>query len=97
MPVGLTNAPATFQHFVNNCLQEYLDLFCSPYLDDILITSDTLKKHRVHVKKVLHTLRANKVVLKPEKSEFHKQTTTYLGLIISPDGISMDPRKVIAL
>lgn len=46
---------------------------------------------------VLRTLLANNVLLKWKKCEFHKQTTTYLGLIISPNGISMDPAKVQAV
>ncbi|RYF06361.1 MAG: hypothetical protein EOO77_27005, partial [Oxalobacteraceae bacterium] len=39
MPFGLTGAPVTFQRFINDTLREYLDLFCSAYLDDILIYS----------------------------------------------------------
>lgn len=97
MPFGLTNAPATFQHFVNDCLKEYLDQFCTVYLDDILIYSDTLEEHKVQVKKILQTLNNNGVLLKPEKCEFHCQKTTYLGLVISPEGISMDTKKMSAV
>lgn len=94
MPFGLTNAPATFQHFINDCVREYLDIFCTAYLDDILIYSDSLEEHQVHVEKVLEALKANGILLKPEKCEFHTQSTTYLGLIIEPNGIRMDPKKV---
>ncbi|KAH0608780.1 uncharacterized protein H6S33_001008 [Morchella sextelata] len=94
MPFGLTNAPATFQHFINDCVRDYLDMFCTAYLDDILIYSDTFEEHQVHVEKVLEALERNGVLLKPEKCEFHTQSTTYLGLIIGPNGIKMDPRKV---
>jgi hypothetical protein len=41
MPFGLTRAPATFQRFINDSLRNYLDQFCSVYLDDILIYSKT--------------------------------------------------------
>ncbi|KAH0606065.1 uncharacterized protein H6S33_004522 [Morchella sextelata] len=94
MPFGLTNAPATLQHFINDCVRDYLDMFCTAYLDDILIYSDTFEEHQVHVEKVLEALQRNGVLLKPEKCEFHTQSTTYLGLIIEPNGIKMDPRKV---
>lgn len=97
MPFGLTNAPATFQHLVYDCLKEYLDQFYTADLDDILIYSDTLEEQRVHVIKVLTTLRHNNVLLKPEICEFQTRTTTNLGLIISPEGISMDPAKVKAV
>ncbi|KAH0603205.1 uncharacterized protein H6S33_008209 [Morchella sextelata] len=94
MPFGLTNASANFQHFINDCVRDYLDMFCTAYLDDILIYSDTFEEHQVHVEKVLEALQRNGVLLKPEKCKFHTQSTTYLGLIIEPNGIRMDPRKV---
>ena len=37
IPCGLTNAAATCQCFVNDTLQEFLDVFCVCYLNDILI------------------------------------------------------------
>lgn len=45
MPFGLTNAPATFQAIINDTLREYLDVFCTVYLDDILIYSETLEEY----------------------------------------------------
>jgi hypothetical protein len=94
MPSGLTNAPATFQYFINDCVRDYLDMFCTSYLDDILIYSDTLEEYQVYVEKVLEALQRNGVLLKPETCEFHIQSTNYLGLIIEPNGLKMDPRKV---
>ncbi|KAI0995439.1 Transposon Tf2-9 polyprotein [Podosphaera aphanis] len=94
MPFGLTNAPATFQHFINDCLRDFLDIFCTAYLDDILVYSNTLEEHQIHVKKVLESLKQKGILLKPEKCQFHTQSTTYLGLIIESGGIKMDPRKV---
>ena len=37
MPFGLSNAPATFQEYVNKILAKKLDIFIVIYLDDILI------------------------------------------------------------
>jgi hypothetical protein len=42
----LANTLSTFQHYVNNALQPYLDLFCSAYIDDILIFSNTLAEYK---------------------------------------------------
>ena len=97
MPFGLTNAPATFQHFINDTLREYLDVFCTAYLDDILIYSDTLEEHKVQVRQVLEALQRAGILLRAEKCEFFTQKTTYIGLIVSPGGISMDPKKTTAI
>lgn len=72
MPFGLCNAPATFQHFVNDIFREFLDYFVIIYLDDILIFSTTLELHRTHVRTVLHTLRKHKLYVKAEKCDSKK-------------------------
>jgi Reverse transcriptase (RNA-dependent DNA polymerase) len=56
MPFGLTNAPVTFQHYINKTLRKYLDIFCSAYINDIIIYSNTLQEHHKHVKLVLTKL-----------------------------------------
>jgi transposase InsO family protein len=97
MPFGLMNAPGTFQAFVNDVLRDYLDDFVVVYLDDILIYSDTLEEHTEHVKRVLKKLEAAGISLKLEKCAFDQQKVSFLGFIISTDGISMDPEKVAAI
>jgi hypothetical protein len=97
MPFGLTNTPTSFQHFINNVLRPYLDVFVTAYLDDILIYSDNLKEHRKHVLKVLEALSEAGLHLKPEKCEFHQREVKYLGFIISTSGTKMDPAKVATI
>jgi hypothetical protein len=97
MPFGLTNAPASFQHIINNVLWPYLDVFVTTYLDNILIYSDNLDKHHIHIQKVLQALSDADLHLKPEKYEFHWQDVKYLGFIISMDGTKMDPTKVTTI
>ena len=94
IPFGLTNAPATFQSFINDTLREFLDIFCVAYLDDILIYSEDYQTHVEHVRKVLEKLQGAGLYLKPEKCEFHTKSTTFLGFVVSADGISMDSKKV---
>jgi hypothetical protein len=97
MLFGLTNAPASFQHFINDVLRPYLDIFVTAYLDDILIFSDNLDEHRKHVLKVLEALSEAGLHLKPEKYEFHQQEVKYLGFIISTSGTKTDPDKVATI
>ena len=97
MPFGLCNAPATFQSVINDTLRDYLDDFCSAYLDDVLIFSDTLQDHERHVRLVITRLEAAGLFIDIDKCEFHTQSTRYLGLIITTEGIKMDPAKVDAI
>ena len=78
-------------------LYSLLDHFCTAYLDDILIYSMTLDEHREHVQRVLEALSRVGLHLKLEKYPFHKTEVTYLGLIISADGVQMDLGKVTAI
>jgi hypothetical protein len=97
MPFGLTNTPTSFQHFINDILRPYLDVFLTAYLNDILIYSDNLKEHRKHVLKVLEALSEVGLHLKPEKCEFHQWEVKYLGFIISTSRTKMDPAKVVTI
>jgi hypothetical protein len=56
LPFGLTNGLATYQRYMNNVLFDYLNNFCTAYLDDIMIYSENELKHKTHVKKVLKPL-----------------------------------------
>ncbi|XP_029114156.1 uncharacterized protein lrfn4b, partial [Scleropages formosus] len=94
MPFGLANAPSVFQAFVNHVLGDMIHKGVLVYLDDILIYSDTLAKHVLTVRQVLQRLLQNRLYVKLEKCEFHKQKVSFLGFILTRDGIAMDPGKV---
>jgi hypothetical protein len=97
LPFGLCNGPATWQRYMNNVIQEFLDDFVTVYLDDLLIYSASLEEHRTHVRSVLLKLRAAGLPVDIDKCEFHVQEVKYLGLIITPEGLNMDPVKVEAI
>jgi hypothetical protein len=52
MPFGLSNAPASFQRFMNDIFGNLLDVYVIIYLDNILIYSDDPKEHKKHVREV---------------------------------------------
>lgn len=56
MSFSLANALSSFQHYVNDVLQLYLDIFYTAYIDDILIYSNSLFEHWKHVKLILKAL-----------------------------------------
>jgi hypothetical protein len=59
-----------------------------------LIYSDTFEEYQEYVNQVLEAFEKAGLYLKPEKCEFYHQEVKYLGLIISIEGIKMDPEKI---
>ena len=97
MPFSLCNAPGTFQHYMNDTFHDFLDEFLVVYLDYLLIYSKTLKEHKQHVQNILERLRDTGLYLKPSKYVFHVQEVPFLGFIIGPHSVKMDPAKVEAV
>lgn len=78
LPSGLTGGPASWQQFINDVLWEYLNKFCTAYLDDILIYSNNLKEHKEYVRLVLAKWREFGIQADVDKCEFHVTETKYL-------------------
>jgi len=97
MPFGLANAPATFQTFINEVLGDLVDRICIVYLDDILIYSDNEEEHTKHVHRVLERLQQHHLFANLKKCVFNTQEVSFLGYIISPKGIHMEPSRVAAI
>ena len=64
------------------------------YIDDILIASRTFEEHLQHIVEVLDCLRKAGLRLKPKKYHFLCEEVSYLGHIISAQGVSPDPEKI---
>jgi len=94
MPEGLTNAPATFQTFMNDIFMDMIDIIVIIYLDNILIYSDNISKHKFHIREVLCRLCANRLFACADKCEFHVTSCEYLRYMLSPEGLTMAPYKV---
>src|SRR3954470_10334173 len=97
MSFGLTNAPATFSRLMNYIFMEYLDKFVVVYLDDILIYSKNDEEHAEHLRLILTKLREHKLYAKYSKCEFWLPEVTYLGHVISKDGIAVTPERIQAI
>ncbi|KAF8749064.1 hypothetical protein RHS01_10384 [Rhizoctonia solani] len=97
MTFGLTNAPASFQHFMNDLFKDLLDVCVIIYLDDILIYSKDDASHTQHVHEVLRRLLENQLFCKASKCTFHVTSVEYLGIIVSDKGFSLDKLKIQAV
>src|ERR1051325_9799078 len=92
---GMTNSPATFQSMMDHLFQELISNGgVIIYMDDILVHAKTVKELDNLTKQVLQILDKNDLYLKVEKCEFELQRLEYLGVIITPNSIEMDPVKL---
>ncbi len=97
MPFGLSNSPSVFQAFINDVFRDMLNQWVIVYIDDILIYSETYEEHVRHVRTVLKRLLQHQLYAKAEKCEFHQETISFLGYVISSGGVAMDEQKVQAV
>ena len=90
----LCNDFVSFQSYINDALQKYLNNFCIAYLDDILIYNDNEIEHEIYVKRVLTKLREVDLQINIIKCVFHVIEISYLKLIIIIKNIKMNFVKV---
>jgi hypothetical protein len=94
MSFGLTNAPAYFMNLMNKVFMEELDKFVVVFIDDILVYSKSVEEHEQHLRVVLGKLRAHKLYAKFSKCEFWLEKISFLGHILTMEGVAVDPGKV---
>jgi hypothetical protein len=90
----LINESSIFQNFMNDILMNYLDEFVIIYLNDIIVYSNSKKKHIQHVQKILQRLREANIQVDVNKCEFHIIETKFLKMIIDRDDIKMNFEKI---
>lgn len=97
MPFGLTNALSTFQALMNEIFASILRRYVLVFFDDILIYSKTWEEHRAHLREVLSILQTHNLFVRQEKCQFGQDSISYLGHVISSQGVAMDPEKIAAM
>ncbi|KAL0554524.1 hypothetical protein IC582_008447 [Cucumis melo] len=91
MSFDLTNAPVIFMDLMNRVFKDFLDTFVIVFIDDIFVYSKTKAEH---LDQIFETLRANKLYAKFSKCEFWLKKMSFLGHIVSSEGVSEDPAKI---
>ncbi|KAK3528917.1 hypothetical protein QTP70_012864 [Hemibagrus guttatus] len=97
MPFGLANTPVVFQALINGVFQDLLGKGVIAYIDNILVYSTSMEDHVRQVREVLTRLQRHHLYVKLEKCEFHQTMVTFLGYVISRQGMEMDVVKVRAV
>ena len=94
MPFGLTNAPATFQRVMELALQGLQWQQCLIYLDDIIVFGRTFEEHMCRVEEVLSRIAKAGMKLQPSKCHLLQPKVTFLGHIVSEDGVLPNQENV---
>jgi hypothetical protein len=97
MPFGLKNAPPTFQRMMDRALSGLIGNGVFVYLDDIIVYGKTLEEHNANLRKLFQRLREVGLKLQPDKCEYLAPELTYLGHVITPEGIKPNPFKIKAV
>ena len=96
MPMGLTNAPASFQRLMNRVLAPHR-AYAVVYLDDVLVFSDSEEEHATHLQAVLEALRLNNLRLSAKKCIFATAYVGFLGHELGGGKIGMEKGKIEAI
>ena len=67
------------------------------YMDNLLIYSNNDKDHKERTKRVLQRMKELDLYLKLEKCSFNISEVEYLGMIVKPGSLAMDPVKVVGI
>ncbi|GFY13442.1 retrovirus-related Pol polyprotein from transposon 17.6 [Trichonephila clavipes] len=97
MPFGLCNAPATFERLMETDLGGLSYEACLVYLDNIIIVGRSFEEHLKNIRRVPQKLKEANLKLSPFKCHLFRREVTYLGHIISAEGVRTDPDKISAV
>jgi hypothetical protein len=92
VPFGIRNGPAAFQRLLDSVLAGLK--CCLLYLDDIIVYSKTFDEHLLSLDKVFTAIRSAGLKLNAKKCAFGVRRVSYLGHVISKDGVEVDSHKV---
>ena len=92
MPFGMKNSPATFQRLINSIVSDIDG--CEAYIDDVIIYSDTWKKHLAIIRLFFQLLSQAKLTINLAKSEFGCATVTYLAHIVGQGQVKPADAKI---
>ena len=92
---GMTNSPATFQAMINKILRDMINEGkVAAFVDDVLVGTETEEGHNEIVEEVLKWLEENDLYVKLEKCIWKVREVGFLGVVIGPNGIEMEKKKI---
>ena len=78
----------------DSCLRDQIYQLLLVYLDNVIVFSKTFDEHLERLDKVLMRLAQQGLKVKCEKCSFLRREVSYLGYVVSSNGVSTDPDKI---
>lgn len=97
LSLGLAGGPATFNGAIAETLHHVLCKCVLLFFDDILVFSRTLEDHAMHLSQVFQLLQCDQWKIKLSKCSFGQCQFSYLGHVVSSEGVATEPSKVEAV
>jgi len=97
MPLGTSNAPSVFSRLISLVMRGLPPFVCVCYIDDCIIVGRSLDEAMRNVDLVLARFRAANLKLKPSKAFFFQKRCSFLGFLVSAEGLEVQPSKVACI
>ncbi|GJY82337.1 putative nucleotidyltransferase, ribonuclease H [Tanacetum coccineum] len=97
MPFGLKNARATYQRLVDKVFNEQIGRNLEAYIDDMVIKSTSEENMLTDIKETPQRFRSINMKLNPKKCSFDIEEGSFLGHLVTKQGIQANPLKVKAI
>ena len=95
LPFGINTAGEIFQRHLTEMFEDMEGV--EVIVDDILVWGENKEQHNQRLERVLERVRENNIILNSEKCILNAQEVTYMGHILTADGLKPDPKKVEAV
>jgi predicted aspartyl protease len=97
MSFGLANGPSTFERLMELVLAGLQWEICLVYLDDVIIHGCSFDETLGRLRVVFKRLRDAGLKLKPKKCSLFQRRISFLGHVVSEEGVATDPEKISAV
>ena len=94
MPFGIFNAPSCYERLIELVLRGLRWEKCLCYLDDVIVFGSSFDQALENLKLVFDRLRSANLTLKPSKCVLFQKSVSFLGHVVSDEGIQCDPSKI---
>ena len=95
LPFGIKSASEVYQRFMSDMVHDLPG--CEAIIDDLIIWGKDMEEHDARLKAVMQRVRENNLKLSVDKCEFRKDRVSYVGHVLTAEGVKPDYEKIRAV